>query len=382
MASAATYDRASFQASWQRKFIDPYGEVWTPFAFVRLDGSWLSLNESNTYTFTSSTGFSQISNADQANFFGSKNNSFYGTAMPGVGLEWRYPFIEATAMGTQVIEPIAQIIARPDEAHAGQLPNEDAQSLVFDDTTLFEWNKFSGYDRTEGGVRANVGAQYTMTFRPGTSVNALFGESFQLAGLNSYAASDVANVAAESGLETARSDYVARIALNAGPNLSFIARSRFNETTFTPESIDLIANGKFGPASGSIQYSRYAAQDLIGYPYRREGILMSARYDFLDHYFAKGSATLDLNPYKYDVNTGLYDLKAGGAALAVLGAGIGYQDDCTTVSLNYSRSNTDSLGVRSVDQTVLLQLTLRTLADGKLQTGLGSTQTVQDGIYR
>ena len=375
------YDRASLQVSWQRKIIDPYGEVWTPFAFVRADGAWLSLNESNSYTFTSPLGSSVISNGDQANFFGPGNDSFYGKVLPGVGLTWRYPFVDVTPFGTQTVEPIVQVIARTNEAHAGRLPNEDAQSLVFDDTTLFEWNKFSGYDREEGGVRANAGAQYTMTFKQGSSINALFGESFQVAGLNSYAVSDVANVAANSGLETQRSDYVARVAVNASPDLSFIARSRFSEKDFTPESIDLIGNARFGSASGSIQYSRYAAQELIGYPYRREGILVNARYDFLDHYFFKGTATLDLNPYKYDNTTGLYDLKAGSAALAVLGAGIGYEDDCTTVSLNYTRSYTDSLGVPSVDQTVLLQLTLRTLASTKVQTGLGA-QTVQDGIYR
>ena len=38
-----------------------------------------------------------------------------------------------------------------------KLPNEDAQSLVFDASTLFETNKFSGFDRTEGGIRANLG---------------------------------------------------------------------------------------------------------------------------------------------------------------------------------------------------------------------------------
>ena len=376
------YDRASVQVSWQRKFIDPFGEVWTPFAFARLDGSWLSLNESNTYTFTSATGFSQISNADQANFFGVHNDNFFGRALPGIGLEWRYPFIDATPFGTQVIEPIAQIIARPNEQHAGKLPNEDAQSLVFDDTNLFEWSKFSGYDRVEGGVRANTGAQYTMTFKQGTSINALFGESFQVAGLNSYSVSDVANVSAQSGLEGRQSDYVARVAVNATPDLSFIARGRFAEKDFSPESIDLIANGRFGDASASIQYSRYAPQSLIGYPYRREGILFSSRYDFLDHYFVKGTATLDLNPHKYDIATGLYDLPKGGPSLAVLGVGVGYQDDCTTLSLNYTRGYTDSLGVPSLDQTVLLQLTLRTLAETKVQTGVGSAQTVQDGIYR
>jgi LPS-assembly protein len=376
------YERASAQVSWQRKFIDPYGEIWTPFAFVRADASWLALNDSNSYTFTSALGSSVISNADQENFFGRQDNRFFGRVLPGIGLTWRYPFIEASPLGTQTIEPIAQIIARTNELRAGRMPNEDAQSLVFDDTNLFEWNKFSGYDREEGGVRANVGAQYTMTFRQGTSINALFGESFQLAGVNSYAVSDVANVAANSGLQTPRSDYVGRIALNADPNLSFIARGRFSQKDFTPESIDLIGNARFGAASASVQYSRYAAQELIGYPYRREGLLMSARYDFLDHYFFRGTATIDLNPHKYDIATGLYDLKANGPALAVMGVGLGYQDDCLTVGLNYARSYTDSFGVQSLDQTFLLQLTLRTLASTKVETGVGNAQTVQDGIYR
>ena len=56
-------------------------------------------------------------------------------------------------LGVHTLEPIAQVIARPSETRIGRLPNEDAQSLVFDDTSLFEWDKFSGFDRAEGGVR-------------------------------------------------------------------------------------------------------------------------------------------------------------------------------------------------------------------------------------
>ena len=378
-----SYDRASAQVSWQRKFIDPFGEEWTPFAFARLDGSWLSLNQSDTFTFSSANGSSVIANRDQDNFFGrNESEHFYGRAMPGVGLEWRYPLIDATSFGTQVFEPIAQIIARPGEIHAGDLPNEDAQSLVFDDTNLFEWNKFSGYDRTEGGVRLNAGVQYTMTFNSGASVNALFGQSFQLAETNSYAVSDIANVSAESGLQRDSSDYVSRVAFNLNPDLSFIAKTRFNERDFSPEAIDLIAHEKFGPIQGSIQYSRYNPQPLIGYPDRREGILVSGQYDFLDHYFVKGSATVDLNPFKFDTATGLYDERLGSPALAVLSAGLGYTDDCTTVSLNYSRGYTDSTGLPELDQTVYLQFTLRTLASGKVQTGIGNAETVQDGIYK
>ncbi len=53
------------------------------------------------------------------------------------------------------------MIGRPDEQLAGTLPNEDAQSLVFDDPSLFDWDKFSGYDRVgRGGTRVNIGLRY------------------------------------------------------------------------------------------------------------------------------------------------------------------------------------------------------------------------------
>ena len=43
-------------------------------------------------------------------------------------------------------------------------------------------NKFSGWDRVEGGGRANVGVQYTAQFNRGGYVNVLFGQSYQLFG--------------------------------------------------------------------------------------------------------------------------------------------------------------------------------------------------------
>ncbi len=88
-------------------------------------------------------------------------------AMPTVGLEYRYPFISVQSWGTQTIEPIAQVIVRPNEPRIGKLPNEDSQSLIFDDTNLFKIDKFSGWDRIEGGGRANVGVQYTTQFNRG-----------------------------------------------------------------------------------------------------------------------------------------------------------------------------------------------------------------------
>ena len=140
-------------------------------------------------------------------------------AMPTVGLEYRYPFISVQSWGTQTIEPIAQVIVRPNETSIGKLPNEDSQSLIFDDSNLFKVDKFAGWDRVEGGGRANVGFQYTAQFNRGGSVNALFGQSYQLFGANSFAVGDTTNTGLGSGLDTNRSDYVARAVLSAGPHL-------------------------------------------------------------------------------------------------------------------------------------------------------------------
>ena len=114
-------------------------------------------------------------------------------AMPAVGVEYRYPFIDVESWGTQTIEPIAQLILRPNETEIGKWPNEDAQSLVFDDTNLFRIDKFSGWDRVEGGGRANAGFEYTAQVNKAGTFNVLFGQSYQLFGLNSYTVGDITN---------------------------------------------------------------------------------------------------------------------------------------------------------------------------------------------
>ena len=85
-------------------------------------------------------------------------------------------------------------------------------------------DKFSGYDRVEGGGRANIGAQATTQFDQGGAINFLFGQSYQLFGLNSFAVADVTNTGVNSGLQRPQSDYVTSV--NYSPNSIFSFSTR------------------------------------------------------------------------------------------------------------------------------------------------------------
>ena len=196
---AGDYTRASGQVSWQRSYIDPIGEVWKPFAFARLDGEATELNETGSITYASSVGSSTVANSSQAAFFSGHDQGAFARAMAGVGLEYQYPFVLTSPWGTQTITPIGQLIVRPSEVIPAIQPDEDSQSLVFDETNLFAWNKFSGYDRVEGGTRFNYGLQYTANLASGGHANFVAGQSIQVAGQNSYSLYDVANVGQDFG---------------------------------------------------------------------------------------------------------------------------------------------------------------------------------------
>ena len=374
------YTRTTAEASWQRKYIDPIGEVFTPFAFARVNGEWLDINTTNTYTFSSAFGSSTYSNASQQNFLGTTNPNFFGEFIPGIGLDYRYPFFAKTSFASIVFEPIGQIILRPNqEIGWNSSVNLDAQSLVFDTSNLFDWSKFSGYDRFETGTRANYGAQFTMNFNNSGYVNLIGGQSYQVAGTNSYATPDAANVGLSSGLDTRLSDYVSALTIAPNPILAFVTKARFDVSSLDLKRLDVALNYNLGALTGSIQFADYASQPVIGYDVRREGLALSSRYKISDNYYAQGNITFDMSrqyypPYLIGFSS------PGPFAIAAYGVGGGYQDECTSFSINYSSIYQDyGSGSLVRNQTVMVQLQLRTLGEAKLNQTFLNTNSL-DGV--
>jgi LPS-assembly protein len=333
-----TYTRLTAEAQWRKSFTDPIGQIWTPFAILRAD----AINAS-------------VSNQPGVSNFLPVGDTQALRPMPAVGLEYRYPFINVQPWGTTTIEPIAQVILRPNETFAGRLPNEDAQSMVFDASNLFAVDKFSGYDRVEGGGRANVGVQATTQFDRGGSVNVLFGQSYQLFGLNSYAVADPTNTGLDSGLQNTRSDYVARVNYSPNRTYTFSVRSRVDEATLNVNRFEAEGRAAFDRWSVSMMYGNYAAQPDIGYLTRREGLLGSASIKLASNWVVSGSAR--------------WDLEANKLNQYIIGAG--YVDDCFVLAANYVTSYNYSAGAAPpvLNHAFMLQIGLRTIANSSSAAG-------------
>jgi LPS-assembly protein len=322
------YTRFTAEANWRKQVIDGFGQVFTPFVSVRGDLAMLSVENQTNVAQYITPGDTQTARL-----------------MPTAGLEYRYPFISVQSWGTQIFEPIAQVIVRPDEPNIGKLPNEDAQSLVFDDSNLFKVDKFSGYDRVEGGGRANVGLQYTAQFNRGGYFNVLFGQSYHLFGANSFAAGDTTNTGIDSGLDKSASDYVARVAYRPNSILSFVSRFRFDENDFTLKRLEVETTANFDRWVYSLMYGNYDAQPALGFLDRRQGILGTTSVKVTQNWVVSGGARYDLEAGKFDQTR----------------IGLGYIDDCFMMSLNYITDFSQSGNVEN-NHTVSLQMSLRTIA--------------------
>ncbi len=247
------------EVKWRRRFTDALGITYTPFGELRGDAYQIKYDDL--------TGGPGAVNLD--------DQFLRGLATGGATVS--YPWVANVGSTSHVIEPIGQIVAHSSHVDQDFVPNEDAKSLIFDDTNLFDTTKFSGYDRLETGVRANVGVQYTFQGPVGYA-RILAGQSFHLSGNNAYDPADVATSGfnTQSGLETKDSDYVLGAYIAPTDMFRLISQSRFDEDDFSLRRQDMTAVFSYGPLLAGATYSygdayleetsRYETQeDILGY---------------------------------------------------------------------------------------------------------------------
>lgn len=317
-------NRIISELKWRRQMIDPVGQVWTPFARGRGDLYYVSdVNDPVT---------GEVGNRDGI-----------GRATAVGGLQYSFPFVAHGVRASHVLEPVAQIMARPDTIDQGDIPNEDARSLVFDDTLLFDVDKFSGYDRIETGARADVGLRYTMQLHSGSYMRAVAGQSYQLGGPNAFDQG--------SGLEKARSDYVTGLYFQSMTNWGAVAQSRFDEETLALRRTDLSTWLTYGPVTASVTYADINDQNLFGFIEDREEILGNGVLALTDRWSLVGQMRYDISNEQRITD----------------GIGVRWADDCFALTVTYEETFIRDRDIEP-DQRVSLRFELKNLGSYDLKT--------------
>ena len=323
------YTRIGGELAWERTLTTDAGLVLEPLLAGRLDGVAIDTDEP---AVPGRVGIGTLG----------------PRTMVTAGLEARYPVAAYTAGGTHVFEPIAQLFVRPSEGVDGAIVNEDSQSLVFDSTTLFERDKFSGDDRIEGGTRANVGLRYAGDLSGGIGIDAVIGQSFHIAGENPYGLPsqrlDLVNVGAQSGLETDRSDIVAGVSVATLRGFEAAGRVRLDEGDLGVERFEAEASYAGIDFSAVAKYAFIGSQPDAGTIAPRHQVHGAGRVRVGEHWTVAANAT--------------YDIEAD--ALWRRGAGVTYADECFVIGLDYTenRRNLDA-----IERSLQLNVSLRTVGD-------------------
>jgi LPS-assembly protein len=252
-----------------------------------------------------------------------------------VGADISYPLIRPLGSGALLLEPLLQLAVSNESDGSEDVPNEDSLSFEFDETTLFEPNKFPGFDRFEGGARLNAGVRATATWGRGLNASLLVGRSFR--------ADDDDVFPARTGLREQASDWI--VAATARPIEAINLRSRARLDSDTLEVRRMENNVSFFMPGYFFAVNHLKDVDDIRGQQRNEldavgEVRVVRRLSLI------GAASVDLTTDTW--RRGEF--------------GIRYQDECTVLDIVYERENTFNRTLGPSD-SIRVRLTLATLGD-------------------
>jgi LPS-assembly protein len=303
--------------SWQRQIVNGMGQVITPFANLRGDVY-------TTNNLPDDTGVTEQDNS-VARF------------QPSGGIDARWPFLASSDSGQHILTPVVQVIAATDEKDEDEIGNEDAINLNFDASSLFLHDRFTGLDRYEGGTRMNAGMLYTFLTQNGGFLRASLGESFHVAGENSFADG--------TGLEGTSSDLVTALAWQPWDSLRFSYQARLEEDLSDINAQEAGVSLNFDRFSGSLFYADLEADPTSGRPDDEQQVWGSAGWNFSGGWSVYAGARYDIDEDKLIRDT----------------VGIGFNCDCFNFRLFYEEDRADL--DEKIDRSIQFSIDLKSLGN-------------------
>ena len=327
-ALARRNTRLSAALNWQREWITAPGILFQPFAHLR--GEVRAVKD---LPDVSAPG----------NVYDSETIARF---MPTAGLDVRWPFMASYEGGYQVLSPVLQIIAAPNESRRRKAGNEDSLAPRFTASSLFLHSRFPGADRHEGGVRMNAGLAWGLYADNGGFLRLSVGQTWHLAGRNSFSGSS-------TGLGTDRSDIVAGLAFTPGEGLLISWRGRFDKSSLKPRDQEAELDLTLRQLSLSLKYTRLAPYPEYGYTSSDKQVSGEAEVRFLDNWRVFGG--LNYNVQKQtDWQAERY-------------VGISFYCDCFNASLVYSEGVSSGVDT-TFDRSISLNIELKTLGSSAVRS--------------
>lgn len=317
--------RLAFRPRWDRPFSGPFGELYNASVSLAADAyhaSGVERDDGSSYTGAS------------------------GRLVPRASFSWRLPLIRPGNEYSQTIEPIASIVAAPNGGNPDKIPNEDSQELEFDETSLFQDNRYDGFDRVDGGVRMNYGINYTLNHHKGGYSSVFLGQSYRPRTDSSFGA--------QSGLEENFSDVVGRVQVSPNKYLDLLYRTQFSPDNLSPRRNEVSAN--VGAAALKLQTDYIFIDQQSGSEFAgREEINGTVSSQITKNWSTYVRARNDL----------------AASDLRSLGLGLIYEDECVKFTTQFTRSFFEDRDLKPAD-AITFTLVLKTL--GEVHSGVSRSQ--------
>jgi LPS-assembly protein len=323
-AHGTSQSRATADLQWKSRYVSNGGILLTPFANLRSD----------LYTTNNL--------ADPTVLGGERQQETTTRILPSAGFDARFPLISNYDYGQSIVSPVFQFIAADNAKNSNHIGNEDAVTLNFDQSSLFLEDRFTGFDKYESGVRTNLGLTYSFLGNNGGFLKASAGESFHVAGHNSFVTG--------SGLDGSKSDLVAALTFQPWDELTLSYQVRAEEDLSAINRQEAFGSLTFDSFSINAGYLNIAAEPAYGRLVNEQWAEADARVALLQGWYLFGGA-------RYDIENSYFARQT---------LGLEFDCDCMNFKMSYSAAKDGAAETR--DHRVMFSLDLATLGGSSVST--------------
>ena len=261
---------------------------------------------------------------------------------PRAGVDLRWPFMAGLENGYHVISPVAQLIIGGNEYDRRESANEDAIAPRFSASHLFLHDRFMGFDRFEGGARANYGLAYGLYLNDASFLRLTLGQSTHFLGKNSFEGTSI-------GLQKTYSDLVTGVAMSWQDMMLLSARARFDNKTFELQDLASELDLRFQNLTINLKYAYTNPLPEYGVNNTENRYSAYASWNISDHWRIFGGLNYMLRQ-DWHVSRQV---------------GVEYDCDCLTASLTLSDNISNDIEPLE-DFTIELKVKLYTLGEDKI----------------